>query len=164
MYLTNKVVGIGILFLLDIIIPWTYWKKVVLYGLLAQFLCCNIITKNLYVQAIWFLKSILKMLKWNHILKIPRLKVSNFTGLNRMKLLSLYWSKLYFNWNPVHKIFFNCLLLYMIVNTNSKHKEDDFTDSIAVNFSQDVCIHTVHVALAPSFPTSPSTHPSPQSG
>ena len=123
MYLTNKVVCIGILFLLDIIIPWTYWKKVVLYGLLAQFLCCNIITKNLYVQAIWFLKSILKMLKWNHILKIPRLKVSNFTGLNRMKLLSLYWSKLYFNWNPVHKIFLiACFYIWLLIQIRNIRK------------------------------------------
>ena len=29
----------------------------------------------------------------------------------------------------------------MSVNTNSKYKEDDFTDSDAVDFSQDVCIY-----------------------
>ena len=31
-----------------------------------------------------------------------------------------------------------------VVNTNLKYKEDDFTESIAVNFSQDMCIHTIH--------------------
>ena len=30
---------------------------------------------------------------------------------------------------------------YRVVNTNSKYKEDDFTDSDAVVYSQDVCIH-----------------------
>ena len=34
-----------------------------------------------------------------------------------------------------------------IVNTNSKYKEDDFTGSIAVNFFQDVCTHSIHFRL-----------------
>ena len=54
------------------------------------------------------------------------------------------------------------------VNTNSKYKEDNFTDSIAVNcfkkydYTQSISAmkHT-HVNLAPLLP---STHPSPQSG
>ena len=62
-------------------------------------------------------------------------------------------------------------ILYSIVNTNSKYKEDDFTGSIAVNcfkmceYTQSISAmkHT-HVNLAPLFPASPSTHPSPQSG
>ena len=62
-------------------------------------------------------------------------------------------------------------ILYSIVNTNSKYKEDDFTGSIAVNcfkkyeYTQSISAmkHT-HVNLAPLFPPSPSTHPSPQSG
>ena len=35
---------------------------------------------------------------------------------------------------------------YMVVNTNSKYKEDDFTDSDAVVYSQDVCIYFLHEA------------------
>ena len=34
----------------------------------------------------------------------------------------------------------------IIVNTNSKYKEDDFTDSIAVAYSQDVFIYFLHEA------------------
>ena len=57
----------------------------------------------------------------------------------------------------------------IIVNTNSKYKEDDFTDSIAVAYSQDVFIYFLHEAPtcqtpSHSFPPLPSTHPSPQSG
>ena len=37
----------------------------------------------------------------------------------------------------------NCI----VVNTNSKYKEDDFTDSDAVDYSQDVCICFRHEAL-----------------
>ena len=52
----------------------------------------------------------------------------------------------------------------MFVNTNSKYKEDDFTHSDAIDYSQDVCIYFrlkhPHVTLAPSFPPHPSTHPS----
>ena len=51
---------------------------------------------------------------------------------------------------------------YNVVNTNSKNKEDDFTDSNAVNFSHDVYIHFRHEA--PTCHPRPSTHPSPQSG
>ena len=53
----------------------------------------------------------------------------------------------------------------MLVNTNSKYEEDDFTDSDAVDYSQDVCIYFLmkrpHVTHAPSFPPHPSTLPSP---
>ena len=35
---------------------------------------------------------------------------------------------------------------YMVVNTNSKYKEDDFTDSDAIVYSQDVCIYFLHEA------------------
>ena len=60
---------------------------------------------------------------------------------------------------------------HIIVNINSKYKEDDFTGSIAVDcfkmceYTQSISAmkHT-HVNLAPLFPASPSTHPSPQSG
>ena len=47
----------------------------------------------------------------------------------------------------------------MFVNTNSKYKEDDFTHSDAIDYSQDVCIYFrlkhPHVTLSPSFPPSP---------
>ena len=39
----------------------------------------------------------------------------------------------------------------MFVNTNSKYKEDDFTDSDAIDYSQDVCIYFRHEA--------PTCHP-----
>ena len=49
--------------------------------------------------------------------------------------------------------------------SNSKYKEDDFTDSDAIDYSQDVCIYFHHKAPTchpRSFvPPSPSTHPSP---
>ena len=32
----------------------------------------------------------------------------------------------------------------MIVKTNSKCKENDFSNSNAVAFSQDVCVHKIH--------------------
>ena len=34
----------------------------------------------------------------------------------------------------------------MFVNTNSKYKEDDFTHSDAIDYSQDVCIYFRHEA------------------
>ena len=49
--------------------------------------------------------------------------------------------------------------IYLIVNKNSKYKEDDFADSNAVNYSQDVCIHFRHEA--PTCHPRPSTHPIP---
>ena len=46
------------------------------------------------------------------------------------------------------KVYKSCkcsqIICSRLVNTNSKYKEDDFTDSIAANFSQDVCIHMIH--------------------
>ena len=59
--------------------------------------------------------------------------------------------------------------LTIIVNTNSKYKEDDFTDSDAVDYSQDVCSISGHEAPTCQTPLirsppHPSTHPSPQSG
>ena len=39
----------------------------------------------------------------------------------------------------------------MFVNTNSKYKEDDFTHSDAIDYSQDVCIYFRHEA--------PTCHP-----
>ena len=49
-----------------------------------------------------------------------------------------------------------------IVNTNSKYKEDDFTDSDAGDYFQDMWIYfRPHVTLAPSLPLHPSTYPSP---
>ena len=41
----------------------------------------------------------------------------------------------------------NRMYFYTVVNTNSKYKEDDFTDSDAVDYSQDVCICFRHEAL-----------------
>ena len=42
-----------------------------------------------------------------------------------------------------HKCSNICILIIgaRIVNTNSKYKEDDFTDSDADDYSQDVCIY-----------------------
>ena len=57
-------------------------------------------------------------------------------------------------------------VVYTPVNTNLKYKEDDFTDSNAVAFSQEVFIHFLHVAPTCQtplirFPPHPSiTHPS----
>ena len=53
----------------------------------------------------------------------------------------------------------NILLYYTVVNTNSKYKEDGFTDSGADDYSQDVCIYFLHEAFTcyPCFfdPSSP---------
>ena len=52
---------------------------------------------------------------------------------------------------------------HIFVNTNSKYKEDDFTNSDAVDYSQDVCICFRHEVLTchPRYFVHPSTHPSP---
>ena len=34
--------------------------------------------------------------------------------------------------------------LNIFVKTNSKYKEDDFSDSNALAFSQDACVHKIH--------------------
>ena len=45
----------------------------------------------------------------------------------------------------IHICIIPCVTLrYIYVNTNSKYKEDNFTDSIAVNYYQDVCTHPIH--------------------
>jgi hypothetical protein len=45
---------------------------------------------------------------------------------------------------------------FTVVNTNSKYKEDDFTDSNAVAFSQDVFIHFLHVVPTCQTPLIPA--------
>ena len=38
------------------------------------------------------------------------------------------------------------VIFHILVNTNSKYKEDDFTDSNADDYFQDVCIYFRHEA------------------
>ena len=63
-----------------------------------------------------------------------------------------------------HKNSFNdCrLIIFMIIRLLTqirKYKEDDFTDSNAVAFSQDVFIHFLHVVATCQIPALPSSSP-----